>query len=99
MSLDEYKLQMEAAQLRMEDERLSIHEQAFIHQQAKATDKSGKTQYKNFDEFYGKTNKRNIKKIEKQFYPKKFAAEIAERNELKKQFSKADFELLNKQNK
>lgn len=94
MDIVEYRLYMEVAQLKQEDERLRMNEQAFINQQAKATKKSGASYYKNFDEFYGKTNKKNIRSIEREFFPEKFAVEDKARLERGKQFNQADFDFL-----
>lgn len=99
MDINEYNLYMEAAQLAMEDERLKIHEQAFASQQAKATKKSGESFYRNFEEFYGKYNKKNVRSIEKRYFPEKFAAEKAEREERVKQFTQSDLDFLKNLNK
>lgn len=96
MDIVTYNLYMEAAQLALEDRRYEINMQSFANQQAKATKKSGDPYYKDFEMFYGKTNKKNIRSIEKRYFPEKFAAETAERLERAKQFTQSDFELLNK---
>lgn len=85
---------MEVSQLKQEDERLKMNEQAFINQQAKATKKSGASYYKNFEDFYGKTNKKNIRSIEREFFSEKFAVEDQARLDRGKQFSQADFDFL-----
>lgn len=94
MDIYTYNLYMEAGKLAEEDKRLFAHEQAFINQQAKATKKNGSSYYKNFEEFYGKTNKQNIRKIERTFFPEKFADEDRARIERGKQFSNEDFKFL-----
>lgn len=85
---------MEVSQLKQEDERLRMNEQAFINQQAKATKKNGEPYHKNFEEFYGKQNKKNIRSIERVFFPEKFAAEDKARIERGQQFTAKDFEFL-----
>lgn len=94
LDMQEYYMYMEASQLRQEDERLKMHEQAFINQQAKATKSSGKPVYQKFDEFYGKSHIKNIRKIERVFFPEKFAAEDKAKIERGQQFTRDDFKFL-----
>ena len=94
MDMKEYSLYMEASALQRQDARLQMHEQAFIHQQAKATKKSGQSLYKKFNEFYGKDHEKNIRKIERNFFPEKFATEDNARKERAQKFTVEDFKFL-----
>ena len=99
LDMQEYYMYMEASQLKQEDERLKMHEQAFVNQQAKATKRDGKPVHQKFDDFYGKSHTKNIRKIERVFFPEKFAAEDKERHERGSQFTSSDFDFLNGKNK
>lgn len=94
LDMQEYYMYMEASQLRQEDERLKMHEQAFVNQQAKATKSGGKPVYQKFDDFYGKSHTKNIRKIERVFFPEKFAAEDKAKIERGQQFTRDDFNFL-----
>lgn len=90
---------MEASQLRQEDERLKMHEQAFVNQQAKSQKRNGSPVYQKFDSFYGKSHTKNIRKIERVFFPEKFAAEDKAKIERGQQFTRDDFKFLSGKSK
>lgn len=94
LDMQEYYIYMEASQLIQEDERLKMHEQAFINQQAKSQKRNGSPVYQKFDDFYGKSHIKNIRKIERVFFPEKFAAEDKAKIERGQQFTRDDFEFL-----
>lgn len=94
LDMQEYYIYMEASQLRQEDERLKMHEQAFINQQSKAQKRNGSPVYQKFDDFYGKSHIKNIRKIERVFFPEKFAVEDKEKIERGQQFTRDDFKFL-----
>lgn len=52
LSLYEYQLKMKAKSLERLDNQLDIHLQAWVNQQATATDKKGKSIFNNFDDFF-----------------------------------------------
>lgn len=94
LDMQEYYMYMEASQLKQEDERLKMHRQAFVNQQAKSTKSGGKPVYQKFDDFYGKSHTKNIRKIERVFFPEKFAAEDKAKIERGQQFTRDDFKFL-----
>ncbi|MDV4829878.1 hypothetical protein NNG48_07185 [Enterococcus faecium] len=50
--MQEYRFRMLAFRLREIDEEKKRHEEAYLHQAVKATDKRGRPKYKTFEEFY-----------------------------------------------
>lgn len=99
LDMQEYYMYMEASQLRQEDERLKMHEQAFINQQAKSQKRNGSPVYQKFDDFYGKSHIKNTRKIERVFFPEKFAAEDKAKIERGQQFTRDDFKFLSGKSK
>lgn len=99
LDMQEYYMYMEASQLRQEDERLKMHEQAFINQQAKSQKRNGSPVYQKFDDFYGKSHIKNTRKIERVFFPEKFAVEDKAKLERGQQFTRDDFEFLSGKSK
>ena len=99
LDMQEYYTYMEASQLRQEDERLKMHEQAFINQQAKSQKRNGSPVYQKFDDFYGKSHIKNTRKIERVFFPEKFAVEDKAKLERGQQFTRDDFKFLSGKSK
>jgi len=99
LDMQEYYMYMEASQLRQEDERLKMHEQAFINQQAKSQKRNGSPVYQKFDDFYGKSHIKNTRKIERVFFPEKFAVEDKAKLERGQQFTRDDFKFLSGKSK
>ena len=99
LDMQEYYIYMEASQLRQEDDRLKMHEQAFINQQAKSQKRNGSPVYQKFDDFYGKSHIKNTRKIERVFFPEKFAVEDKAKLERGQQFTRDDFEFLSGKSK
>lgn len=52
MTLYEYELKMRAYRLKRIDEELRMHQQAWLNQRVKSTDKNGKPIYREFKQFY-----------------------------------------------
>jgi len=62
LSLEDYDMYVEAAQLREYDQQRLIHMQAWANQTVKATNKSGKQpKYRKFSDFY--SDEKQIRKI------------------------------------
>ncbi len=62
LSLEEYDIYVEAAQLREYDQQRLIHMQAWANQTVKATNRSGKqSKYRKFSDFY--SDEKQIRKI------------------------------------
>lgn len=95
MTMSEYEIYMEASELRKEDARLNVHEQAWAHQIAKATKgKGGSPMYDKFGKFYGNAYEKSIKRIQKHYEPDKFAAEVEKSNERASKYDKRDLNIL-----
>lgn len=79
MTLYEYSMYMEASELKMNDRRLELHEQAWAHQAAKATKggKNPKPVYPTFDRFYYSTYQKNEKQIRERYNSELVAARKA----------------------
>ena len=99
LDMQEYYMYMEVSQLIQEDERLKMHEQAFINQQAKSQKRNGSPVYQKFDDFYGKSHIKNTRKIERVFFPEKFAVEDKAKLERGQQFTRDDFKFLSGKSK
>ena len=63
---------MEARALRIVDEDLNAHKQAFLNFQVQATDRNGKPVYKHFEKFYD--YEKALASVQKPNKPDKFAA-------------------------
>ena len=63
-------------------------------QQLKLQKRNGSPVYQKFDDFYGKSHIKNIRKIERVFFPEKFAAEDKAKIERGQQFTRDDFKFL-----
>lgn len=63
LSLDEYDMYMEVAQLRDYDRERAIHEQAWANQTVQATTSNGKrSKYRKFNDFYD--DEKQIRKVQ-----------------------------------
>lgn len=91
MTLYEYGLYMEAAELKMNDKRLELHEQAWAYQAVKSTKggKNPKPVYPTFNKFFFKTYQKNEKRIRERYEP---GTHVAKKTE----FTKSDFEFLDR---